>query len=181
MRHVILPHGMWRIVPAHMNMLVAPQKDVAVLSSIGPVETLRHARIFKSLPANCFFYSAPALVSLVLTVPVPRDANHLMNTHSNAQSQNGLAQCNQNLGRRQRSVWIGTTFGPREIACTVGTSGSGQSMLLRSMIVPQPVGKSQVLVNRDDIVEPGVQPDPDPTSNLNLGLVVQPVPKHDSL
>ncbi|MEM1101414.1 MAG: ABC transporter permease subunit, partial [Pseudomonadota bacterium] len=37
MRYVILPQAIRRVVPANMNMLVALQKDVALLSFIGPV------------------------------------------------------------------------------------------------------------------------------------------------
>ena len=45
MRFVILPQAIRRVVPANMNMLVALQKDVALLSFIGPVEILRQAGI----------------------------------------------------------------------------------------------------------------------------------------
>jgi len=44
MRFVILPQAIRRVVPANMNMFIALQKDVALLSFIGPVEILRQAR-----------------------------------------------------------------------------------------------------------------------------------------
>ena len=52
MRYIVLPQAIRRVVPANMNMLIALQKDVALLSFIGPVEVLRQAGIYKSLFAN---------------------------------------------------------------------------------------------------------------------------------
>jgi len=52
MRFVILPQALRRVVPANMNLFVALQKDVALLSFIGPVEIFRQAGVYKSLFAN---------------------------------------------------------------------------------------------------------------------------------
>ena len=52
MRDVVLPQAIRRVVPAQMNMLIALQKDVALLSFIGPVEIFRQAQVYKSLLAN---------------------------------------------------------------------------------------------------------------------------------
>mmetsp|Transcript_18332 Transcript_18332/g.29381 ORF Transcript_18332/g.29381 Transcript_18332/m.29381 type:complete len:282 (-) Transcript_18332:4541-5386(-) len=86
MRYVILPQAIRRVVPANMNMLVALQKDVALLSFIGPVEILRQAGIFKSLLANFTPYVAAAVIFLCVTVPATRYADYLMNKDRNARS-----------------------------------------------------------------------------------------------
>ncbi|WP_299963130.1 amino acid ABC transporter permease [uncultured Roseobacter sp.] len=84
MRYVILPQAIRRVVPANMNMLVALQKDVALLSFIGPVEILRQAGIYKSLLANFTPYVVAAVIFLAVTVPATRYADHLLNRDRNA-------------------------------------------------------------------------------------------------
>ena len=78
MRFVVLPQAVRRVVPANMNMFIALQKDVALLSFIGPVEILRQAGVFKSLLANFTPYVGAALIFLTITVPATRLADHLM-------------------------------------------------------------------------------------------------------
>lgn len=78
MRFVILPQAIRRVVPAQMNMLIALQKDVALLSFIGPVEIFRQAGVFKSLMANFTPYVGAALIFLALTIPATRYADYLM-------------------------------------------------------------------------------------------------------
>lgn len=86
MRYVILPQAIRRVVPANMNMFVALQKDVALLSFIGPVEILRQAGIYKSLLANFTPYVVAAVIFLAITVPATRYADHLLNKDRNARS-----------------------------------------------------------------------------------------------
>jgi polar amino acid transport system permease protein len=78
MRFVVLPQAVRRVVPANMNMLIALQKDVALLSFIGPVEVLRQAGVFKSLLANFTPYVGAALIFLAVTIPATRYADYLM-------------------------------------------------------------------------------------------------------
>ncbi len=86
MRYVILPQAIRRVVPANMNMFIALQKDVALLSVIGPVEILRQAGVFKSLLANFTPYVAAAAIFLALTIPATRYADYLMNRQRNVRS-----------------------------------------------------------------------------------------------
>ncbi|MEO0665023.1 MAG: amino acid ABC transporter permease, partial [Pseudomonadota bacterium] len=69
MRYVILPQAIRRVIPAQMNMLIALQKDVALLSFIGPVEIFRQAGVYKSLFANFTPYVGAALIFLAITIP----------------------------------------------------------------------------------------------------------------
>ncbi len=78
MRYVILPQAIRRVVPAQMNMLIALQKDVALLSFIGPVEIFRQAGVYKSLMANFTPYVGAALIFLAVTVPATRYADYLL-------------------------------------------------------------------------------------------------------
>ena len=78
MRDVVLPQAIRNVVPAQMNMLIALQKDVALLSFIGPVEVLRQAGVYKSLLANFTPYVGAALIFLAVTVPATRYADWLV-------------------------------------------------------------------------------------------------------
>ena len=86
MRFVILPQAIRRVVPANMNLFIALQKDVALLSFIGPVEIFRQAGVYKSLLANFTPYVGAALVFLAITIPATRYADHLMNRQRKARS-----------------------------------------------------------------------------------------------
>ncbi len=72
---VILPQAMRRVVPPLMNSLVSLQKDVALISLIGPVEILRQAGIDKATFANFTPYVAAAVIFLALTIPCTRLAD----------------------------------------------------------------------------------------------------------
>jgi len=78
MRYVVLPQAIRRVIPAQMNMLIALQKDVALLSFIGPVEIFRQAGVYKSLLANFTPYVVAACIFLVVTVPATRLADYLI-------------------------------------------------------------------------------------------------------
>ena len=79
MRTVVLPQAFRRVVPPMMNDFVSLQKDVALVSLIGPVEILRQAGIDKAKFANFTPY-----VGARADLPVPsrsrctRLADHLL-------------------------------------------------------------------------------------------------------
>ncbi len=79
MRFVVLPQAIRNVVPANMNLFIALQKDVALLSFIGPVEVFRQAGVYKSLYANFTPYVGAAIIFLALTIPATRYADYLMN------------------------------------------------------------------------------------------------------
>ncbi len=78
MRTVVLPQAVRRVVPPLMNDFISLQKDVALVSLIGPVEILRRANIEKSLYANFTPYVGAALIFLAVTVPLTRTADYLI-------------------------------------------------------------------------------------------------------
>lgn len=85
MRFVVLPQAIRRAVPSFMNNLISLQKDVALLSFLGPVEVLRQAGNQKSLLANFTPYVGAALLFLFITVPATRYVDHLMARQNRAQ------------------------------------------------------------------------------------------------
>ena len=73
---VIVPQALRRVVPPLMNSLVSLQKDVALISLIGPVEILRRAGDpevpgRRTSPPT----SAPRIIFLCLTIPCTRLAD----------------------------------------------------------------------------------------------------------
>jgi polar amino acid transport system permease protein len=79
MSTVVLPQALRRIVPPMMNSLVSLQKDVALVSLIGPIEILRQAGLDKSKFANFTPYVAAAVIFLMVTIPCTRLADYLLN------------------------------------------------------------------------------------------------------
>ena len=78
MSTVILPQAFRRIGPPLMNTFVSLQKDVALVSLIGPVEILRQAGIDKAKYANFTPYVAASLIFLAITIPCTRLADYAM-------------------------------------------------------------------------------------------------------
>ena len=78
MRHVVLPQAIRRVVPPLMNDMVSLQKDVALVSLIGPIEILRQAGIDKSKFANFTPYIAAAAIFLLITIPLTRATDWLI-------------------------------------------------------------------------------------------------------
>jgi polar amino acid transport system permease protein len=78
MRFVVLPQAIRRTVPSFMNNLISLQKDVALMSFLGPVEVLRQAGSQKSLLANFTPYVGAAILFLIVTVPATRWVDRLV-------------------------------------------------------------------------------------------------------
>jgi len=78
MRFVIIPQAVRRVVPPLMNDLVSLQKDVALVSLIGPIEILRQAGIDKAKFANFTPYIGAAVIFLCITIPLTRTTDYMM-------------------------------------------------------------------------------------------------------
>jgi len=72
MRHVILPQAVRRVAPPLLNDFVALQKDVALVSILGPLEAFRYAQIIEGETFNFTPLIAAALLYLAVTVPLAR-------------------------------------------------------------------------------------------------------------
>jgi polar amino acid transport system permease protein len=72
LRHVILPQAVRRVGPPLLNDFIALQKDVALISIIGPQEAFRIAQAETALTFNYTPLVAAALLYLSITIPLAR-------------------------------------------------------------------------------------------------------------
>jgi len=72
MRHVVLPQAVRRVVPPLLNDFISLQKDVALVSILGPLEAFRVAQIEASTNFNYTPLVAAAVLYLCVTVPLAR-------------------------------------------------------------------------------------------------------------
>jgi polar amino acid transport system permease protein len=72
LRYVVVPQAVRRVVPPLLNDFVALQKDVALVSILGPLEAFRVAQIEASSNFNYTPLLAAALLYLCVTVPLAR-------------------------------------------------------------------------------------------------------------
>ena len=78
MRSVVLPQAVRRVVPPLMNDLVSLQKDVALISILGPVEALRRANIWKDRLFDFTPFVVAAVLFLAVSVPLTRLTDYLL-------------------------------------------------------------------------------------------------------
>jgi polar amino acid transport system permease protein len=78
MRSVVLPQAVRRVIPPLMNDLVSLQKDVALISVLGPVEALRRATIIKDRIFNFTPYVVAAVLFLCVSIPLTRLTDYLL-------------------------------------------------------------------------------------------------------
>ena len=72
LRLVILPQAVRRVVPPLLNDFISLQKDVALVSVLGPLEAFRVAQISASSNFNYTPLIAAAVLYLCVTVPLAR-------------------------------------------------------------------------------------------------------------
>ena len=77
LRHVILPQAIRRVGPPLLNDFVSLQKDVALVSILGPQEAFRVAQIDSGQSFNYTPFIAAALLYLIITVPLARVVDRL--------------------------------------------------------------------------------------------------------
>ncbi|MDO8185096.1 amino acid ABC transporter permease [Conexibacter sp. JD483] len=79
MRFVVLPQAVRRVIPPLLNDFISLQKDVALISVLGPLEAFRVAQIQASSDFNYTPLLAAALLYICVTVPLARFVDHLQN------------------------------------------------------------------------------------------------------
>jgi polar amino acid transport system permease protein len=77
LRHVVIPQAVRRVVPPLLNDFIALQKDVALVSILGPQEAFRVAQIFQASQFNYTPLIAAALLYLCVTIPLTRIVDRL--------------------------------------------------------------------------------------------------------
>ncbi|MGE0067224.1 MAG: amino acid ABC transporter permease [Solirubrobacterales bacterium] len=81
MRHVILPQALRLLPPPLLNDFVSLQKDVALVSILGPLEAFRIAQIYQGQNFNYTPLIAAALLYLAVTVPLARVVDRMGGAH----------------------------------------------------------------------------------------------------
>jgi polar amino acid transport system permease protein len=71
-RYVVLPQAVRRVVPPLLNDFISLQKDVALVSILGPLEAFRVAQIDASSTFNYTPLVAAAMLYLCVTIPLAR-------------------------------------------------------------------------------------------------------------
>ncbi len=72
LRHVILPQAVRRVAPPLLNDFLALQKDVVLVSILGPQEAFRIAQIIQGENFNYTPLIAAACLFLLITIPLAR-------------------------------------------------------------------------------------------------------------
>jgi polar amino acid transport system permease protein len=72
LRYAIIPQAVRNVLPALLNLAVALQKDVALLSVIGVRDAVREAQIFTARTFNYSSLVAAAILFLLATIPMAR-------------------------------------------------------------------------------------------------------------
>lgn len=75
MIYAILPQAIRNVLPSLMNIVVALQKDVALLSVIGVRDAVREAQIYTATTFNYSSLVVAALLFLLATIPMARLAD----------------------------------------------------------------------------------------------------------
>jgi polar amino acid transport system permease protein len=77
LRFVIVPQAVRRVAPPLLNDFISLQKDVALVSIIGPIEAFRAAQIYAAASFNYTPLIAAALLYVCVTIPLTRFVDHL--------------------------------------------------------------------------------------------------------
>ena len=79
MRFVVLPQGIRRVIPPLMNDFVSLLKDTGLISVLGAVDAIRAAQIESARTFNYTPYVVAAILFLLLTVPLTRITDRILN------------------------------------------------------------------------------------------------------
>jgi polar amino acid transport system permease protein len=77
LRHVIVPQAVRRVIPPLLNDFISLQKDVALVSIVGPQEAFRVAQVFADQYFNYTPLLAAAVLYLCVTIPLTRIVDRL--------------------------------------------------------------------------------------------------------
>ncbi len=88
MRHIVLPQALRRVAPPLLNDFVSLQKDTALLSTIGLVESLRAAQVISGKDFIFTPYVVAAVFFIAATIPLARFTDYL--TVRSLRRENGL-------------------------------------------------------------------------------------------
>ena len=178
-RFVILPQAVRRVVPPLLNDFIALQKDVALVSILGPLEAFRVAQI----DASSTFNYTPLLAAAVALPARDRAAGAHRRPHAGArppapQRRTGglmpavleVQGVTKAYGEAQVLRGVDLTLREHEAIALIGASGSGKSTLLRCIDLLEEIDDGDVLLDGEVITDPAVDP---VRVRRRLGMVFQ--------
>jgi polar amino acid transport system permease protein len=78
MRYVVVPQAVRRVIPPLLNDFVGLQKDTALVTVIGVAEAAQQAQAFAQTNFNFTSYVVAAVFFILLTIPLARFTDHLI-------------------------------------------------------------------------------------------------------
>ncbi len=78
LRYVVVPQAVRRVIPPLLNDFIGLQKDTALVALLGVVEAFRQAQIDSAATFNYTPYLAAALMFLLITIPLTRFTDYLI-------------------------------------------------------------------------------------------------------
>ena len=182
MRHVVLPQAVRRVAPPLLNDFISLQKDVALISILGPLEAFRVAQIEAS---SNFVYTplvAAALLYLCVTVPLARLLDRWERRRAAMTAGARGPRRHEGLRRARRAARDRPRGRPstRAIAL-IGASGSGKSTLLRCIDLLEEIDDGDVLLDGEVITDPSVDAGRACAAGSAWSSSVQPLPAPDAL
>ncbi len=78
LRYVVVPQAVRRVIPPLLNDFIGLQKDTALVALLGVVEAFRQAQIDSAATFNFTPYLATALMFLLITIPLTRLTDYLI-------------------------------------------------------------------------------------------------------
>ena len=72
MRHVVVPQAVRRVIPPLLNDFIGLQKDTALISALGVLDSVNRARFVNNSKGTLAAYSMAALLFLLVTIPFTR-------------------------------------------------------------------------------------------------------------
>ena len=148
MRYVVLPQAIRRVIPPLLNDFIGLQKDTALVSSLGVVESLPQAQIIQQATSTSRRSSRAALIFLVMTIPLARFTDWLVARDQRAaagrrravtESRSVIDGLHKSFGELEVLKGIDLAVDEHEVVCLIGASGSGKSTLLRCINLLEPI------------------------------------------
>jgi polar amino acid transport system permease protein len=78
LRYVVIPQAVRRVIPPLLNDFIGLQKDTALVSIIGVLESVRQATSYSAVKFNFTGYTVAAIYFVLLTIPMARLTDYLV-------------------------------------------------------------------------------------------------------
>ncbi len=91
LRFVVLPQAVRRVIPPLLNDFISLQKDTALVAVLGNIEAARAAQIYGADRFNYSSFLVSAALFIVLTIPLARFTDHLIDRDRRRRAAGGAA------------------------------------------------------------------------------------------